>query len=279
MPAAGRVDLGLKFLQDVFDLKALHLGLFTEGVPRTPEGIHRAQEEYTKALIGLIPPGVRSVLDVGSGLGGTSRTLAEAGLAVEGLSPDPHHGEQFARTCGSGVPFHLTALEGFSPGRTFDCLLFSESPQYIDKDALFPKCLELTGPGGHLVVAEFFQACPGGPYDTCFFEEDFLARAERAGFRLEHRRDVTEEVLPTLEIGGLFLKYGRRMFNFAAETFRRRRPLLTRLVRLPFGRKIDHIRMLLNDRLPRWLDPELFRRTTRYVMLRMTRQPPAQVES
>jgi MPBQ/MSBQ methyltransferase len=271
MTASGEVDLGLKFLQDVFDLKALHLGLFTDGVPRTPEGIHQAQEEYTRALIALIPEGVKSVLDVGSGLGATSKTMAAAGYAVEGLSPDPHHGEEFAKTCGKEIPFHLTTLEDFSPGKTFDCLLFSESPQYVEKDAFFPKCLELTEPGGHLVIAEFFQAAPGGPYDKCFFEDDFVARAERAGFRVEHRRDVTEEVLPTLELGGLFLKYGRRMFNFASDMFRRRRPFLTKLVRLPFGRKIDHVRMLLNDRLPLWLDPELFRKTTRYVMMRMTR--------
>ena len=271
MTAAGKVDLGLKFLQEVFGLKALHLGLFAEGVPRTVEGIHRAQEEYTRALIGLIPAGVRSVLDVGSGLGGTSRAMAEAGLSPEGLSPDPHHGEQFARTCGKAVPFHLTTFEAFSPGRTYDCLLFSESPQYIAKDAFFPKCLELTAPGGHLVLAEFFQAAAGGPYDKCFFEDDFVDRAGRSGFRVEHRRDVTEEVLPTLELGGTFLKYGRRMFDFSTDAFRRRRPLLWRLVRLPFGRKIDHVRHLLNDRLPLWLNKDLFRKTTRYVMYRMSR--------
>jgi MPBQ/MSBQ methyltransferase len=249
----------------------LHFGLFTEGIPHTPDGVRLAQEEYTRTLVGLIPGGVKSVLDVGSGLGGTSKLLAERDFAVEGLSPDVHHGEQFRQTCGPDVPFHLSRFEDFAPGRTFDCLLFSESPQYIDKDAFFPKCLELTRPGGHLVLAELFQLVEGGAYDKCFFEADFVARAERAGFRVVQHRDITENVLPNLEVGGLFLKYGCRLFDFVTDTMRRRRPLLWRLIRLPWGRKIDHVRELLNEKLPLWLDQERFRRTTRYAMYRMTR--------
>ncbi len=266
-----KVDLGLKFLQQVFDLKALHFGLFTDSIPHTPDGVRKAQEEYTRELLGLIPDGVKSVLDVGSGMGGTSKAMAAAGLAVEGLSPDPFHGEQFALACGPGIPFHLSKFEDFVPSETYDCLLFSESPQYIDKDAFFPKCQELTGSGGDLVLAELFQVEAGGPYSDCFFEDDFVARAERAGFRVEQRRDITENVLPTLKVGGLFLKYGRKLFDFGTDTMKSRRPFLWWLVRLPFGRKIDHVRMLLNDRLPLWLDEDLFRKTTRYVMYHMTR--------
>lgn len=266
-----RVDLGLKLLQNAFGLKALHFGLFTEEMPRTPDGVHLAQEEYTRTLCGLVPEGVKSVLDVGSGLGGTSKRLAEAGLSVEGLSPDPYHGEQFRITCGPEVPFNLTGFEDFNPGKTYDCLLFGESPQYIDKDAFFPKCLELTEPGGHIVLAELFQTGEGGVYDKCFFEDDFVARAERAGFRVAHRRDITEEVLPTLEVGRLFLKYGRRLFAFGTDSVRRRRPFLWWLLRIPWGRKIDHVGRLLEEKLPLWLDADRFRATTRYVMYRLSR--------
>ena len=49
MTASGKVDLGLKFLQDVFGLKALHLGLFTEGVPRTPTPAYQKLLLYVDA--------------------------------------------------------------------------------------------------------------------------------------------------------------------------------------------------------------------------------------
>jgi len=265
------IDSGLKFLHQAFDLKSLHFGLFTDQHPRTPEGLREAQAEYTRTLTGLVPQGATSVLDVGCGLGDSSKALAAAGFAVEGLSPDPYHQEQFRLTCGPEIPFHLSKFETFNPARTFGCLVFGESPQYIDKDAFFPKCLELTKPGAQVVVSELFQIEAGGPYPTCFFEDDFLARAERAGFSVAHRRDITEEVLPTLEVGRLFLKYGQRLFDFACDSARRRVPLRWKLVRAIYGRKLDKVRGLLHEKIPGWLDGERFRKTMRYCMYRLTR--------
>ncbi len=271
MSGSGHIDFSLKFLHQAFDLESLHFGLFTDECPRTLRGLRQAQAEYTRTLVGLVPEGAGPVLDVGSGLGDVSRALAEAGFAVEGLSPDPHLGEQFRLTCGPEVPFHLSKFETFSPGRTYGCLVFGESPQYIENEAFFPKCRELTAPGAHLVVAEVFQIQPGRPQSTCFFEDDFVARAERAGFSVAHRRDITAETLPTLEIGRLFLGYGQRLFDFGCDAARRRAPIRWKLARALYGRKLDRVHALLHEKLPRWLDSEHFTSTMRYVMYRLTR--------
>jgi MPBQ/MSBQ methyltransferase len=263
------------FLHQAFDLKSLHFGLFADEHPRTPDGLHLAQANYTRTLAGLVPAEARTVLDVGSGLGDTSRLLAAKGYRVEGLSPDPYHREQYAGNCGPDAVFHLSRFEDFRPGRTYDCLVFGESPQYIDKDRFFPKCAELTAPGGNLVVAELFQVRPGGRYTSCFFEEDFVARAGREDFDVEHHRDITAEVLPTLEVGALFLKYGQRLFDHGVDAARRRRPVLSWLARLFFGRQLARVREMLHEKLPGWLDTEQFRSTTSYAMYRLRRRRPA----
>ncbi len=269
--STGDIDTGLQFLHQVFELKSLHYGLFEENTPRTIPGVREAQANYRKALLALVPDGVKTVLDVGAGLGDSTKELVASGRAAEGLSPDPYHQEQFTANTEGKIPFHLSTFEDFAPGKTYDCLYFGESPQYIDKDRFFPKCVELTESGGCLVVAELFQHKPGGPYKTCFFEEDFVARAERAGFKVDYHRDITEEVIPTLEVGQIFLDFGRRIFDFATTRARARRPILTRIGRLFYGRRLARLREMVHEKAPGWLDTDRFRETTRYAMYRLTR--------
>lgn len=271
MSDAKPLDLGLQFLHRAFELKSLHFGLFADGVPRSIVGLREAQSEYTRVLVGLVPEGAKSVLDVGSGLGDTSKALEQAGFSVEGLSPDPYHGEQFRLTCGPEMPFHLSRFEAFEAAKTYDCLLFGESPAYIDKEAFFPKCLDLTKEGSHLVAADFFRIAPGSDYPNSFAESDFVAKAERAGFKVAFRRDVTAEVLPNFELIRRFLDYGQRLFDIARDAARCRAPVLWKVVRLFFGRKLRRLDRILNEKLPAQFDEERFRRTMRYVMFRLTR--------
>ncbi|MHC4249111.1 MAG: methyltransferase domain-containing protein [Planctomycetota bacterium] len=222
MARKGNTDLGLKFLHQAFGLEALHFGLFANGVPHNLDGLKAAQEEYTKTLIGLVPEGARTVLDVGCGVGGTSKALKDAGFAVEGLSPDPYHKERFPETCGPGVPFHHSKFEPFDPGKTYDW-------------------------------------------------KDFVARAERAGFKVAFHRDITEEVIPNLEVSMKFLGYGRRLLGFATDAARKRSRVLWKLIRMFYGRKLDKVRVLLEEKLPHRLDADFFRKTMSYAMYRFER--------
>jgi MPBQ/MSBQ methyltransferase len=253
-------------------LDALHFGLFRDDIPVTVEGVRQAQAEYTKALVGMIPEGVKSVLDVGCGSGVSSKHMKEAGFAVEGLSPDRYHSEVFPATCGPDVPFHHTIFETFSPGKAYDCLFFSESPQYISKGELWPKCVELTEPGSCVVAADFFQLVPNEEYHMCFLESDFVDRAERCGFRVDLHRDVTKEVLPNLEVSReLLVDYGQRLYTFAQDAMKHQAPIIWKLVRMMFGRKIKAVDSLLFEKLPRRLDTERFQKTMRYSMYRFVR--------
>ena len=105
MAGGKKIDSGLKFMHQAFGMRSLHFGLFAEDMPHTLDGLKEAQENYTRTLVDLVPKKAKTVLDVGCGVGGTSKALKEKGFDVEGLSPDPYHEEQFPVTCGPDI-FH-----------------------------------------------------------------------------------------------------------------------------------------------------------------------------
>jgi MPBQ/MSBQ methyltransferase len=267
-----KLDFGLKFLHQALKLESLHFGLFVDGIPRTLEAVPQAQVAYTKTLVAMVPRGVKTVLDVGCGVGTSARYLKDQGFAVEGLSPDHYHKEVFPEKCGPDVPFHHTGFEPFAPSKTYDCLFFSESPQYIDKDRFWPKCVELLAPDGCVVAADFFQLEPNEEYHMCFLESDFVARAGRAGFTVDERKDITTEVLPNLEISRtLLIDYGQKFYEFAQDAIRHQAPRVYKLIRMLFRRKVKAVESLVYDKLPRRLDPAFFEKTMRYVMYRFVR--------
>jgi len=272
MASTAKIDHGLKFLHKAFGTKSLHFGLFLDGQAPTIAGLREAQEEYTRTLIGMIPDGVKSVLDVGCGLGGTTKTLIESGYEASGLSPDLYHEEQFPITCGPEATFHLSTFEDFAAERPYDCLLFSESPQYINKDAFFPKCVELTRPGSHVLVSDFFIIAPGGAYANSFLEPDFVDRAKRAGFVVAQHRDITDEIMPNFDIMEKFLAYGQNLLEASVDTARRHSPRLWKLVWIFFGRKIRRVHKYIHEKLPAQFDRERFRKTMHYARYLLTRQ-------
>src|SRR5438445_4338312 len=90
------VNIELFFVSDVLKLKSLHYGYWDEplAVPGAVLGlsdISRAQERYTLNLLQAIPSQVKSVLDVGCGLGDNARAMLGRGLQVTALSPDKNH--------------------------------------------------------------------------------------------------------------------------------------------------------------------------------------------
>lgn len=272
MSKGRKLDFGLKFLHQAMKLESLHFGMFTDGIPRDLDHIKDAQIEYTKTLVGMIPDGMKTVLDVGCGVGSSCKVMHDAGYAVEGLSPDNYHKEVFPQRCGPDVLFHHSGFEPFAADKKYDCLFFSESPQYIKKDQFWPKCVEITHEGSCVVAADFFQQVPNDEYHMCFLESDFVARAEKAGFKVDVHRDITQDVLPNLDISRMLLcDYGQNFYQFTLDAVRVQSPIVWRIIKLLFGRKLKTVDSLVFDKLPRRLDSEKFQKTMHYGMYRFVR--------
>ena len=262
-PRRVKVSTALRFYDEVLGLDHLHYGLWN-GEPINLEGLRVAQQRYEDRLLELIPDGVASVLDVGSGTGVTSARLRSAGYEVEGLSPDPHQESMFRERV-PGAPFHLGRFQEFVPSRSYDLVLMSESAQYVWIDDLFETVRRVVD-DGYWLLADYFVA-PGAEagrhrgHDL----EAFRTKAAAMGYELEHDEDITERVLPTLELGRELLHaYVRPSLNLGRDVLSLRHPWLFRLGRALAARRIARE----VSRLEREVDPDEFAQSRRYVIQR-----------
>lgn len=263
-------DVMLKFYLDLIDTDYLHFGIWEPGDPLDLEHVQAAQERYANRLVGLIPQGVRSVLDVGCGVGGNARKLLEAGYDVTGLAPDPYQRRLFLERTGGRIPFVLSRFEDYRPDRTFDLILMSESVQYQQLDESFPNAYRALNPGGYLLTSDFYRLESAREVQSrdlpSHFLEDVLEKARICGFELIFEEDITEATVPTLEYGKMvFERYMRPIFRLQLSALEVHLPLVYKLFRLALRTRIKGEpmeRIIRNHLIPP--DPELYRKHMRY---------------
>ena len=174
---------------------SMHYGLFE----RPDESIATAQERSTKLLISRLPPPPARLLEVGIGLGTTLARLTETGYAAEGITPDPAQAAAATARCGGRIRVHTAPLEHFETTSRYDVVLFQESSQYIDSEALFRKVRALAAPGARVVVLDEFALEPVDKPGALHRLDRFLAAAGNEGFMLEENLDVTRQAAPTID--------------------------------------------------------------------------------
>ncbi|HLE84441.1 MAG TPA: methyltransferase domain-containing protein [Thermoanaerobaculia bacterium] len=260
-PRRVKTSAALRFYHEVLGLDHLHYGLWN-GEPLSLAGLKGAQDRFARHLCDWVPSETRTILDVGCGTGSTAVLLAARGFEVEGLSPDPSHERLFTRRV--GTPFHLVRFQEFRPPRAYDLVLMSESAQYIWLDRFFPAVLE-AAPGGRLLVADYFtvRECAGPIARSGHRLEPFLDEAERSGLVLERREDVTDRVLPTLNLARSWLEsYVEPCLRIAGEAVSAKRPRLAAV-----GRRLLRGRLAQLEELRQLVDGAAFRAHKRYLML------------
>jgi len=170
----------------------LHYGLFD----RSGESIIDAQDRSTGLLLSRLPPPPARILDVGAGLGTTLATLTRIGYHADGITPDEHQIAMIESRYGDSVRVRCTRFEDLDATMRYDTILFQESSQYIDSEALFAKARELTS---HLIVLDEFSLQPVDFEGALRPLEGFLAAADRNGFIKSADIDVSRQAAPTID--------------------------------------------------------------------------------
>ncbi|MBN2281158.1 MAG: methyltransferase domain-containing protein [Candidatus Marinimicrobia bacterium] len=255
-------DSVLRFYHEVLGLERLHYGLWLEKDQLTIDKLKEAQIRYENFLMEKIPEGVRSILDVGCGTGILAKNLLEKGYAVEGLSPDFHQQKNFTENI--QAPFHHMRFGHLDLENYFDCLIMSESSQYIRKEKLFPTAAKALKNNGYLMVCDYFvwEKKNNELTKSGHLYNSFLNMAKAAGFKLLEERDITGSVVKTLCIGKEFVEKVLLTVEIFTQKFRSRHPFLSRLSKRLFRKKIAKLSSQME-----LLDAEAFKANKTYRFL------------
>jgi SAM-dependent methyltransferase len=235
------LSIGLLAARHFLGIEDLHYGYWPEGLAVEIGNLKAAQAAFTELILANIPPGVKTVLDVGCGSGSTSVKLTAAGYTPSCVSPNKSLGESARRALGPTVEFFECPFEEFSADRRYDLILFSESFQYMKPEVALPKCAELLGPGGHVLICDFFRLPTEGkaPMGGGRPWERFQGALQGSPFRCTTDLDITPRTAPTVK---LVADAGRSVLEPAYHTalafLRRKFRLLAWLLEWMFAEKV-----------------------------------------
>lgn len=264
-------DYGLRFMAEVLKLDHLHWGYFPEKKPAgetyTLAEMKQAQLEYTKRLFSFIPDGVKTILDVGAGLGTTARMLTEKGYQVHCLSNDKYQ-QTIINEKYPAIPFTKSKFEDNSLDRKFDLVLMSESSQYLDWSKSLVKLESLLNPKGYLLLADYFRKADDPYYKTCKVKKPFMTATEKV-FNLVAEEDITDPVLPTLEFGShCYHQFMLPTMNILSDMIDNKAPgILKFLCKLFLDGQLKKIRHYVWEHTPDKFNMVKFKEKLDYVIL------------
>jgi len=269
---SGGKNLELLFVTDVMGLKSLHYGYWDQIHEITLGNVKKAQERYTETLVDMIPSSVKDVLDVGCGIGDNAEAIAKNGCKVTAISPDANHKKYFDEFQDPNITYVRTTLENFQPenfqtDQKFDLMLFSESQTYFDPEISFKKSQTLLNSNGYILLSDMFTKRKDSHSRIDFTEEDYLAHAQKYGFKVIESVDITKHILPTIAlVDSLYSAYLNPVIKVANDYLRNTAPIKYFIVKLFFKPQINNLKKI-KEHFDRRFDPGFFENEVTYKRL------------
>ena len=243
------IDHVLKLYAETIRSPYLHYGYWDEPEKVNVDSlsiddIANAQGRYIEHLTSFIPEDVRSILDVGCGVGGNAAYLQERGFDIDVLSPDPYQEKVIKKKFNGAMKFFKSKFENFETYRTYDLILESESACYIKIEPGFTSARRALRTGGYLLVSDYFvyyRNERGSPHlKSSHPMQAYLKAGEAAGFKLLEEYDQTENTMPTLDAARNFIqRFIQPTAEYAQVSLQRKNPLTYRLMKSLFGKNIS----------------------------------------
>lgn len=209
-------EFGLVAAQQLFQIQDLHYGFWEKGEIPTTGKLIEAQEKYTKFLARYVEEAINAdknckILDIGCGIGITTRKFLEMGYRVDALVPSAWMAQK-ART-------NVEQYADNTKGNIFECGIedfpvsdldekyqlayFSESFQYVNMQKAFDVLNKILSDNGTVIIFDFFRKddvegkspMGGGHLISKFYET-----VDRNGFTIQTDLDVTENLSPNMKL-------------------------------------------------------------------------------
>ncbi len=261
------LDLELFICTEVLKLKSLHYGYWEQPDELNIANVRKAQTRYRETLVDFIPANVKTILDVGCGIGDLSRELARLGYNVTAISPDKNHGKFFDKTP-SNLSFINNKFELFESDQKYDLIIMSESQNYFDPELGLQQCKKFLKPGGYLLISGMFGKDETVKIGDVFnIEEDYIERADKLNIKLVKKQDITAKVLPTMEYTQRCLvEYVNPSIKTAKHFLVTNSSLKSRVMTWVFSRELKKFNKIINYYMQR-TNPEFFTANVKYLRL------------
>ena len=265
------IDHVLKLYSESIRSPYLHYGFWDDPESIDPneltlDDMVKAQGRYIEHLASFIPDEVKTILDVGAGIGGNSSYLISKGYEVEALSPDEYQETVFKEKYDGQVKFHRSKFENFEPEKKYDLVFESESACYIEIEPGWKTAQKTVRDGGYLLASDYFLYHNDGSGDwhikASHDEKNYIKKAEEYGFKLIKEFDQTENTMPTLDgAKALMERFIFPTFEYSSNYLGKNHPFILKVIKKAFGKKVDDKMKQLS-----LLDSKDFKKYKRYMI-------------
>ena len=265
------IDHVLKLYSESIRSPYLHYGFWDDPESIDPneltlDNMVKAQVRYIEHLASFIPDEVKTILDVGAGIGGNSSYLISKGYEVEALSPDEYQETVFKEKYDGQVKFHRSKFENFQPEKKYDLVFESESACYIEIEPGWKTAQKTVRDGGYLLASDYFLYHNDGSGDwhikASHDEKNYIKKAEEYGFKLIKEFDQTENTMPTLDgAKALMERFIFPTLEFSSNYLGKNHPFILKVIKKAFGKKVDDKMKQLS-----LLDSKDFKKYKRYMI-------------
>lgn len=238
-------DLELHLYSKILSNNMLHYGYFEDTSIASEtisfKQLEDAQVKYAENIIEHIVDYENPVLDVGCGTGGLSELMHQKNLKVESLTPNKNQVAYINQNF-KHLTTHNCKFEKFVTDKKYGTVINSESLQYISLDDAFENVEKIILPNGRWIIVDYFRINSDGINKSGHQLEDFRKKVQESNWEIVNERDITLNVLPTLNFVYMYLdKLFFPIKHFGYEKFRFKSPKLfymTRKIRESIDNKI-----------------------------------------
>jgi len=225
------------------NLDHLHYG-YWKGIEPKLFNLAQAQIQYAEFLESNIPDGVKTVLDVGCGMGQMAKFLTEKGYQVDCVSPSNFLAQKARQLLGEGTEVFECFFEELQTNKKYDLVMFSESFQYMKPEDSLPKAVGLLNGGGHILISDVFKKDVQGknPLPGGYQLDRVYGVVAENPLELKKEIDITDETAVNIDIEHqFFMEVAKPVMGLIEKLMLSRSPVLTKLIKWKFRKKAAKI--------------------------------------